>query len=32
MGWAAAMALVLFVLVLVVTTLQRWLLRSSWEY
>ncbi len=32
MGWAAAMALVLFVLVLLVTTAQRWLLRTTWEY
>ncbi len=32
MGWAAAMALVLFVLVLVVTSVQRWLLRTTWEY
>ena len=32
MGWAAAMALVLFLLVLAVTAIQTRLLRSSWEY
>ncbi|MFC1959807.1 carbohydrate ABC transporter permease [Chloroflexota bacterium] len=32
MGWAAAIALVLFVLVLIVTAVQMRVLRSDWEY
>lgn len=32
MGWAAAIALVLFILVLIVTVIQMRVLRSDWEY
>ncbi len=32
MGWAAAMSLVLFLLVLAVTAVQMRILRSDWEY
>jgi len=32
MGWAAAVSMVLFILILVITLIQRRLLRTDWEY
>jgi len=32
MGWAAAVSLVLFVIVMVVTVVQMRVLRTDWEY
>ncbi len=32
MGWAAAVSVILFLLVLIISLVQNWLLRSEWEY
>lgn len=32
MGWAAAISLVLFLIIMAVTAIQFWLLRTDWEY